>query len=101
MHPVWGYEALNKGSLNNIANYVLHHHEKWDGSGYPDGLSGREIPLISQILCVADAWDAMTSDRSYRLALSEEKALTELKDNKGTQFSPKVVEAFLELKSNS
>ncbi|MBM7555770.1 HD domain-containing phosphohydrolase [Halanaerobacter jeridensis] len=98
-HPVWGYKALKKSSLNNIENYVLHHHENWDGSGYPDGLSGEDIPLLSQVLSVADAWDAMTSNRSYRDALSREKALKEIKDNKGTQFAPEVVEAFLKIKN--
>ena len=97
-HPVWGYEALAKSSLDNIARYILHHHEKWDGSGYPDGLSGDDIPVISQILGVADAWDAMTSDRSYRSSLSKEKAIQEIKDNRGTQFPPQVVEAFLNIK---
>ena len=97
-HPVWGHDALKKSSLNNIANYILHHHEKWNGSGYPEGLIGEEIPLISQILGVADAWDAMTSDRSYRNALSKEKALKEIKDNKGSQFAPEVVDAFLKIK---
>ena len=100
-HPIWGYKALEKGSLDNIAQYVLYHHERWDGAGYPDGLKKDEIPLISQILSVADAWDAMTSNRSYRSSLSKEKALQEIKHNQGTQFSPKVVEKFLELKTRS
>ena len=98
-HPQWGYEALEKSkSLQKIAEYVLHHHERWDGSGYPEGRKGEEIPLIAQILGVADAWDAMTSTRSYRSALSEAEAVQELKENKGTQFAPQVVEAFLQVK---
>ncbi|MGM0502523.1 MAG: HD domain-containing phosphohydrolase [Bacillota bacterium] len=97
-HPKWGYEALYKSeSLGHIAEHVLYHHEKWDGSGYPDHLAGAEIPIVSQILAVADAWDAMTSDRSYRSPLSKTKALQELKNNKGTQFSPQVVESFLKI----
>lgn len=97
-HPEWGYEALCKSdTLNHIADYVLLHHEKWNGNGYPEGLSGNDIPLVSQILTVADAWDAMTSNRSYRDPMPKEKALQEIKDNKGTQFSPRVVEAFLKI----
>ena len=97
-HPIWGYKALEKGSLDNIAQYVLHHHERWDGAGYPDGLKKDEIPLISQILSVADAWDAMTSNRAYRSSLSKEEALAEINHNQGTQFAPEVVEVFLKLK---
>mgnify|MGYP006273050189 FL=1 len=99
-HPKWGYEALQKSSLN-IGEYIRHHHENWDGTGYPDGLKGEEIPLVSQILSVADAWDAMTSTRAYRSSLSEEKALREIKDNKGSQFSPQIVEAFLNIKEET
>ena len=100
-HPQWGYEALHKSEvLKNIAEYVLYHHEKWDGSGYPEGLKGEEIPVIARILGVADAWDAMTSTRSYRSALAEEKAIKEIKENKGTQFAPPVVEAFLAVKGD-
>ncbi len=95
-HPLWGFKALSKSeSLNQIAKYVLHHHERWDGRGYPDGLKEGEIPLISRILTVADAWDAMTSRRSYRDSLSREKALQEIIENKGKQFAPEVVDIFL------
>lgn len=94
-HPYWGYKGLSSSkSLRHIARYVLYHHERWDGNGYPQGLEGEEIPLISQIIAVADAWDAMISSRSYREPLSEEKALQEIKDNKRSQFSPAVVEVF-------
>jgi PAS domain S-box-containing protein len=97
-HPVWGYETLRASKpLEKIARYVRHHHERWDGRGYPDGLAGDEIPLISQILCVVDAYDAMTSKRSYRDALSFEAATAELKKHSGTQFSPEVVTHFLSL----
>src|SRR6056297_1504553 len=66
-HPKWGYEILkDSAELSEIAGYVLYHHENWDGSGYPEGLSGDEIPLISQIVSLADAWDAMNSNRAYR-----------------------------------
>ncbi|MFW5991703.1 MAG: HD domain-containing phosphohydrolase [Halanaerobiaceae bacterium] len=102
IHPYWGFLTLsNSEELEPIARYVLHHHECWDGSGYPDGLKGEEIPLISSILAVADAWDAMTSDRSYRKALSKEKALQEIRQNKGHQFSPRVVDTFLKMKEKS
>jgi HD-GYP domain-containing protein (c-di-GMP phosphodiesterase class II)/ABC-type amino acid transport substrate-binding protein len=96
MHPVWAYMALSKNeNLKNISNIVLHHHERWDGKGYPDKLTKNQIPEISQIICVVDAWDAMTSKRSYRDALSREEAIEELIKNKGTQFSPKIVDTFL------
>lgn len=96
-HPVWGSRSLANSSLNYMGNYILHHHERWDGSGYPAKLAGKEIPLISQILAVADSWDAMCSKRSYRKALSKEQAKAEIKKNRGTQFSPEVVDIFLEI----
>lgn len=101
MHPVWAYMALSKSdNLIDIAKIILHHHERWDGKGYPDGLSKEQIPEISQIICVIDAWDAMTSDRSYRNALSKEEAMNELIKNKGSQFSPKIVDTFIEFLKN-
>ena len=101
-HPVWGSEALsNSDSLKHISEYILYHHERWDGKGYPEGLESSQIPLVSQILSVADAWDAMRSNRSYRDPLSEEKALLEITNNKETQFAPEVVEAFLKLVKNN
>ncbi|MGM0445383.1 MAG: HD-GYP domain-containing protein [Bacillota bacterium] len=97
-HPVWAYESLTKSKkLHDIADYVLYHHERWDGTGYPNGLKGEEIPLISRIISVADAYSAMTSNRAYRDALIKEKAIKELKDNKGKQFDPKIVEVFIEI----
>jgi len=78
-HPIWGYKALSKSdSLKHIAKYVLYHHERWDGRGYPEGIKGDNIPLISRILAVADAWDAMTSKRAYRAPFSREEALKEI-----------------------
>lgn len=95
-HPVLGSNVLkSSNSLKKISKYVLYHHERWDGKGYPDGLSKNEIPLVSQILCVADAWDAMRSKRTYRDSLSYQKAIEEITANKGTQFSPKAAEALL------
>jgi|GEM_PF-621353 len=100
-HPVWGNKALNSSKiLKPIAKYILSHHERWDGRGYPEGLQANDIPLISQILGVADAWDAMLSRRAYRDSLSIEAALKEIKTNKGTQFSPQVVEAFIKIIEN-
>ena len=97
-HPVIGYKALTKlDSLNDIAKYVLHHHERIDGLGYPDGLYGTDIPLISRILSVVDAWDAMTSERSYRDPLPCKIAVKELVKNKGTQFDDFIVNEFIAL----
>ena len=79
------------------ADIIRHHHERWDGSGYPDGLVGEAIPLGARIIAVADVYDAMTSDRPYRRALSHEVAVSELVRGSGTQFDATVVEAFLEL----
>jgi HD-GYP domain-containing protein (c-di-GMP phosphodiesterase class II) len=73
---------------------VLHHHERWDGTGYPDRLAGERIPLGARIIFVADAFDAMTSDRVYRRRLDTAEALAELERCAGTQFDPAVVEAF-------
>jgi HD-GYP domain-containing protein (c-di-GMP phosphodiesterase class II) len=77
--------------------YVLHHHERWDGGGYPHGLAGHEIPIEARVLAVADAFDAMTSDRPYRGALAEDEALTEVDRCAATQFDPEVARAFLEV----
>ena len=96
-HPEWAYKTLkDSAELKNIAKYILHHHEHWDGSGYPDALVGEEIPLISQIVSLADAWDAMCSDRSYKKALKKEEAINRVLKNRGKQFSPLVVDVFLD-----
>jgi HD-GYP domain-containing protein (c-di-GMP phosphodiesterase class II) len=81
-----------------ISDYILSHHERWDGSGYPRGLSGEAIPLPSRILCIVDAYDAMTSERAYRKPMSQEAALQELSANAGTQFDPDLVALFIEQK---
>jgi PAS domain S-box-containing protein len=100
-HPYWGYKALsNSKTLRHISKYILCHHERWDGKGYPEGIAKDEIPLLAQILTVADAWDAMLSKRAYRNSLSFEQALNEIKKNKGTQFSPRVVDAFIKIIEN-
>ncbi len=95
-HPGWGAEALASvpgGAA--VAAAVRGHHERWDGRGYPDELAGEAIPIASRIIAVADAWHAMTSNRSYRRALDEEHARQELADGAGTQFDPAVVDALL------
>lgn len=93
-HPEIGYKILAKSKgLHNIAEIVLHHHERWDGSGYPQGLKEDKIPLGSRIIGVTDAVDAITSVRPYRKAMSWEACWQELLANKGIQFDPEAVEA--------
>lgn len=95
-HPEAGAKIVQAlGYSSVIVKAVLHHHECWDGSGYPHGLQGDAIPLYSRILAVADAFDAMTSDRPYRKALPAGMALKELIANAGTQFDPNIVEVFI------
>ncbi len=96
MHPFYGAEILTHISqLKDIVPGVRSHHEKFDGSGYPEGLKGDMIPLITRIIAVADTFDAMTTDRPYRKGLSVEAALEELKRYAGTQFDPDAVNAFI------
>ncbi len=92
-HPVLGFRMLDALGLQPLATWVLHHHERWDGGGYPHGLAAHDIPLAARILLVADAYDAMTSDRAYRPALSHERALAELERGAGSQFDPEMVSA--------
>lgn len=95
-HPLIGEEILKPIYLNpQMLSIVREHHEHYDGKGYPRGLQGDEIGIFAQILSVADAYDAMTSSRAYREAFSKVAAIEELKRNKGTQFSPKIVEVFI------
>jgi HD-GYP domain-containing protein (c-di-GMP phosphodiesterase class II) len=96
MHSQYGSEILSHiKSLRNIVPGVRGHHEQFNGSGYPDKLKAEEIPLIARIISVADAFDAMTSDRPYRRALSRKEAFAELQGNKGRQFDPEIVDAFV------
>jgi len=96
-HPEVGYRIANSTSgLSHIAEYILCHHEYWDGSGYPLGLSGTNIPLISRIITVVDSYDAMTQDRAYRKALSADVAIKEILSHKGTQFDPEIADVFVE-----
>jgi putative nucleotidyltransferase with HDIG domain len=97
-HPVVGATILKDVKfLEKEIPIILHHHERYDGTGYPHGLKQREIPLGARILGVADAFDAMTAGRSYKKGLDREKAVQEIKNKNGTQFSPEIVEAFLKL----
>ena len=97
-HPEIGYRiAQNTHELSNVAEYILSHHERWDGTGYPRGIKGSDIPLLCRILAVADAYDAMTNNRSYRKALSAETALDEIRSCSGSQFDPHIVDIFLRL----
>lgn len=95
-HPERSWRILeNTLEYSEISNIVLHHHEKWDGSGYPTGLSGEAIPLESRIISVADAFDAMTFSRSYRKKITPAEAVEELLRCSGSQFDPKIVEIFI------
>ena len=97
-HTVRGVEILKPLSeFVDCLNGVRHHHERYDGKGYPDGLKGEEIPMMAAIISVADAFDAITTDRPYRKALSKDEALTEIKRNSKLQFRPEPVQALLEL----
>jgi len=89
--------ASSVSDLEPIADYILKHHERWDGHGYPMGLSGKDIPLHCRILTIVDAYDAMTSDRPYRNAMSQHEAIQELRRYAGTQFDPDLVERFIQI----
>ncbi len=94
-HSEIGFRILNSiSNMRNISNIVLNHHERWDGKGYPRGISSNEIPLQSRIIAIADSFDAMISERSYREILSKEEALAEIIKNSGTQFDPRLVAIF-------
>jgi HD-GYP domain-containing protein (c-di-GMP phosphodiesterase class II) len=89
------------GMMHEVGRIVRGSHEDWDGTGYPDGLAGDEIPLASRIVSAADAYSAMTTDRSYRRALGHDKAVAELERCAGTQFDPAVVAALLRVASRA
>lgn len=95
-HPTVGADIIGKiDFFKDVTNIVRYHHERYDGRGYPEGLTGDEIPIEAGILAIADAYDAMTSNRSYRKALSKEEALLEIENNKGMQFHPELAEKFI------
>jgi len=96
IHPVKGYKIIeNIDYFKDVRLGVKYHHEHWDGSGYPEGLKGDEIPIVAQIISIADVYDALTSDRSYREAMVHDEAVEIIKGGSGTFFNPKLVEAFL------
>jgi hypothetical protein len=97
-HPQIGADIIGPvEGLHHVAPLIRHHHEKWDGTGYPKGMKGEEIPLGSRIIAVADAFEAMVADRIYRPSLGLSKALEEIKSGRGSHFDPRVVDAFLDL----
>ena len=97
-HPEIGYRILSTvNEMSEMAESILSHHERYDGKGYPRGIEGTNIPINARIICIADAYDAMTSDRPYRMALSHETALEELLRNSGKQFDPEIVMAFIKM----
>jgi HD-GYP domain-containing protein (c-di-GMP phosphodiesterase class II) len=97
-HPAVSVEILRPLEyLGLVREIVLGHHERWDGTGYPNGLGGDRIPIGSRILAVIDAWESMTTSRPWRPAMSREEALSELQEGAGGQFDPDVVAAFVQL----
>lgn len=96
-HSEIGYRiTMSSKELSCVADYILYHHESWNGTGYPRGLKGKEIPLLSRIIAIVDAYDAMISDRPYRKGLSKAEAIKEIEANSGKQFDPNLVAVFLE-----
>jgi putative nucleotidyltransferase with HDIG domain len=97
-HPIFAYEMLSPISHMQLALDIPYcHHEKWDGTGYPRGLKGAQIPLTARIFAVVDVWDALCSDRPYRLRWSEEKVREHIRALAGTHFDPQVVDAFMQI----
>ena len=101
-HPNIGVHILSNATIfKDILPIVEHHHEKWDGTGYPGRLSGENIPYFARITAVADSFDAMTSRRSYRDSLPIETVISEFENCSGTQFDPKLAELFLDILKNN
>ena len=95
-HPVVGFQMAERlGMMREELDVIRHHHERWDGAGYPDGLAGEQIPLLARVLAVADVYDALTSDRAYRTAWDPDRANAYLRDQAGKAFDPSCVEAWL------
>jgi HD-GYP domain-containing protein (c-di-GMP phosphodiesterase class II) len=96
MHPVFAHDMLSSiPFLEPAIDIPYCHHEKWDGSGYPRGLKGEDIPIAARIFAIIDVWDALRSERPYRPAWSDEEALEEIRRGKGSHFDPIVVDAFI------
>ena len=101
MHPLRAKELLeNIPFLKPAMDIPYRHHERWNGTGYPDGLSKKDIPLSARIFAIVDVWDAITSDRPYRQAWSKEKSLAYIREQSGILFDPQIVQVFLELIDN-
>ena len=97
-HTIYGAEVLKDFSgIKNVKEGVMYHHERYDGKGYVSGLSGENIPIEARIVCVADSFDAMTTDRAYRPHLSKDIVILELKSGMGKQFDPKIAQAMIDL----
>ena len=96
-HSKVGYELLSRDPFYDLSSIVLHHHERYDGEGYPYGLKGDEIPFMSQIISIADVYDAVTTNRAYRKAMSKEKALNIIEDGRGSMFNPDIVDIAKEI----
>ena len=97
-HPEVGYRiAMASPELRSIAEYILTHHERFDGKGYLQGIVGESIPLLSRIISVVDAYDAMTEDRVYRKGMLKQAAINEITKNSGTQFDPVIAKIFVEI----
>ncbi|MDD5660142.1 MAG: HD-GYP domain-containing protein, partial [Actinomycetota bacterium] len=100
-HPEVGYRIVESSpELAIIADDILSHHEWWNGRGYPRGLKGEEIPLLSRIIAVVDAYDAMINDKPYRKAMTKDEAIEELKRCSGTQFDPNIIDQFIKMLSS-
>ena len=99
-HPANAFDLLSPiPYLKQALDVPYNHHERWDGSGYPNGLKGEQIPLAARIFAVVDVWDALLSERPYRAAWPEEEVITYLRQQSGQQFDPQVVETFLRLRT--
>ena len=100
-HTVIGSDIIgNMDTVEGLKDGVRHHHERYDGTGYPDGLKGKDISLFARILCLADCYDAMTTDRVYRKRLPKEMVIEEIEKNKGKQFDPDLADIVLEMIKN-
>jgi putative two-component system response regulator len=101
-HTEAGYQILKAADLySNLAEYALTHHERWDGSGYPVGLSNELIPLEARIMAVVDVYDALTSERPYKAAWSNQEALDYIAQQSGSHFDPIITSSFIEMINNS
>ncbi len=101
-HPEIGFRiARTSPELSNIANDILYHHEFWNGNGYPHKLKGEDIPLLSRIIHIVDAYQAMTNERPYRGAMSKEEAIEQLRSRRGSQFDPILTDKFINMVASS